>query len=830
MSRKRTASPRHVEAAGPAILWLDSEAATGLPHTGGKGANLARLVRLGVPVPPGFVVTTDSYRATIVKNGLLGAEPEVLRARLPEAEIPTDIARAVIEGYKRLGAGAVAVRSSATAEDLPDASFAGQHDTLLDVTGSDALLAAVRSCWASLWSPRAVDYRARQGWDGAGLALAVVVQVMVPAEWAGVLFTVDPVTGSNDRILIEAVAGLGESLVSGQASGKRQTLDKVSLRRVEGQDPLPEGVAAELGRLATTIEVAFGGPQDIEWAHADGRTYIVQARPVTALPSHVDEPARRPAQRRLGRLQRAAIPSVMEHLPVPPYPLDLSIFFRPLWGRLLDAAPRLGIRLPASGAMFTELAEDVVQIVPPTIRPTLRALGLPVTLAQALRADPRAWLEDARGLVDRAHEMERDDLASLPDPEIVARIRELSCRQLELAVTRFGPFPAGLLATAALGFHARRAVGERADEIARDLVAGVASVTTRANGELRKLAGTIRASDELRTLFASAAPDALAARLGDLPGAMALRSEIDGFLERYGSRETALPSVGYPSWRDDPTVVYGLLKGLVAGDIGVGDPSAELARAKRAEHAVVAGLSHSWFGLRRLLVPFFRRSLRTTRAFVAYREDSHFLLFAPFTTIRRLALELGRRLTEQGALQEPTDVFFLHLDELVDLTAASRMQVVVQRRREARRGVEKGYTTVPLALLTGPEAGAELRGTPVSGGQAAGLVRIIVTERDFWKLERGEVLVARYTNPSWTPLFAIAAAVVVEAGGAASHAAIVAREYRLPAVMGATGATARFVDGDRVLVDGTAGRVSMIARASRDGSGPESESARGVPT
>jgi len=137
-------------------------------------------------------------------------------------------------------------------------------------------------------------------------------------------------------------------------------------------------------------------------------------------------------------------------------------------------------------------------------------------------------------------------------------------------------------------------------------------------------------------------------------------------------------------------------------------------------------------------------------------------------------MSVGRRLTEQGAIHEPTDVFFLHLDELGDLTAASRMQEIADPRREARRGVEKGYTTVPLALLTGPEAGAELRGTPVSGGQAAGLVRIIVTERDFWKLERGEVLVARYTNPSWTPLFAIAAAVVVEAGGAASHAAIVA--------------------------------------------------------
>ena len=828
MGETRAASGLPDPASEAAILWLDDETATDPRHTGGKGANLARLVRLGAPVPRGFVVTTDSYRATIATNDLMEAQPEALRERLPRSEIPSEIAEAVIGAYERLGEGAVAVRSSATAEDLADASFAGQHDTFLNVTGSDALLDAVRSCWASLWTPRAVDYRARLGWNDAGLALAVVVQTMVAADWAGVLFTVDPVTGANDRILIEAVAGLGESLVSGQASGERQILDKVNLRRVEGQDPLPDGVASELGRLATTIEAGFGGPQDIEWAYADRRTFILQARPVTALPAPLDKSASRPNRPRLGRIQRSAIPSVMEHLPVPPYPLDLSIFFRPLWDRLLDAAPRLGIGLPPASEMFTELAEDVVQIVPPTIRPTPRALGLPVTLVRALRADPGAWLEDAKRLVDRAGEIEEDDLASLPDSEIVARIRELSGRQLELAARRFGPFPAGLLATAALGFHARRAVGDRADDIERDLVAGVASVTTAANGELRRLAGTIRESDELWALFASAAPDRLAARLRDLPGGVTLRSEIDDFLDRYGSRETALPSVGYPSWRDDPTIVYGLLKGLVAGDDGAGDPSTDLERAAAAERAVVAGLSHSWFGLRRLLVPFFRRSLRATRAFLAYREDSHFLLFAPFTTIRRLALELGRRLTAQGALDDPTDVFFLHLDELVDPTAASRLQEIVHRRREARRGAEKGYTTVPLALLADPEAGIELRGTPVSGGQAAGLVRIIETERDFWKLERGEVLVARYTNPSWTPLFAIAAAVVVEAGGAASHAAIVAREYRLPAVMGAAGATARLRDGDRVLVDGTAGRVAVLAHASRARSGPDSAPAREV--
>lgn len=209
------------------------------------------------------------------------------------------------------------------------------------------------------------------------------------------------------------------------------------------------------------------------------------------------------------------------------------------------------------------------------------------------------------------------------------------------------------------------------------------------------------------------------------------------------------------------------------------------------------------------------RALPAARAFIAYREDSHYLLFAPFATLRRLALELGRRLNERGLLDAPSDVFFLRIAEL---ERAEGLRDIVDRRRAARRSLESRYTTVPAALLVSD--GPELRGTAVNGGRAVGAARIVLAEGDFWKLAPGEILVTRYTNPTWTPLFALAAGVVVEAGGAASHAAIVAREYAIPGVMGVSGATSRLHDGDQVLVDGTRGTVAIILTLTPTATGP----------
>lgn len=801
------------------IRWLQDRGEPPVGLVGGKGAMLGRLLHLGLPVPPGFVVTTDAYRAVLAANTLaannLAADAAPLHARLLEATIPAEVRAPLLDAYRRLAAPAVAVRSSGTAEDLATASFAGQHDTILNVAGDEALLAALRTCWASLWSPRAVAYRRQRGWDERQLALAVVVQAMVPAEWAGVLFTADPVSGRRDRVIVEAVPGLGEALVSGHATPSRSVVAKASLRLLTGDAPLPPGVVAELARLGVRIEVACGAPQDIEWAYAGGRCAIVQARPLTALPDAPTAPAAAATDgRRYSRLQRAMAPNALDHMPLPPYPFDEALFFRPVMARTLGALRSLGFAVPPLRDVLIEIADGVIQEVPPTIRPTMRALTLPVKLVTARRATPEDWLEDCRAtLVEPARRIDREDLAGLSDADLLDRIATLQRRQVDLTVRRFGYLAPQLLRGGVLALALRLAVGRDARRQQADLLAAVPDITTATNQELGRLVRIIRVSEELHGVFRDERPDEIPARLGGRRAGAGFLAEMDVFLRCYGYRESAMPSAALPAWRDAPDLVYGLLKALVAGAPATSALDADDGqRAERARQTLITALAGGWLGLRgRLLLPRVLALVAAARSAIAFREDSHFYLFLAFPVIRRLALELGQRLVARGALDEPGDIFFLRTAEIGACGAGAEVRAIVRRRKAARRAVDGRYTAVPAALLEQTPTAGEVRGVAASPGAAVGPVRIIRDERDFWMLQRGEVLVAPYTNPAWTPLFAVASAVIVDAGGMASHAAIVAREYGIPAVMGTGVATRRLHDGQRVVVDGNKGRVVLLS-------------------
>ena len=264
---------------------LDELTAADLPEAGGKGANLGELRRAGFPVPDGFVITTAAYALGAEAAGVTGENPATARVRLAASPVPAGIADAVREAYRALGSPTVAVRSSATAEDLPDASFAGQQDTILGVAGDDAVLDAVRKCWASLWNDRAVAYRRTHDVPARGLRLAVVVQRMVDAESAGVLFTADPITGRRRRAAIEAVRGLGEQLVSGAVNPDHFVVETRSGEVLERRgDILNDGQLRDLAAVGARIEAHFGRPQDIEWAiDGAGKLWIVQSRDITTL-------------------------------------------------------------------------------------------------------------------------------------------------------------------------------------------------------------------------------------------------------------------------------------------------------------------------------------------------------------------------------------------------------------------------------------------------------------------------------------------------------------------------------------------------------------------
>ncbi|RBQ20408.1 phosphoenolpyruvate synthase [Spongiactinospora rosea] len=787
---------------------------------GGKGANLGELIRAGFPVPGGFVVTTEAYAA--VAPGTSGLDGAALRARFESLTVPDDLRAQIARAYADAGRPPVAVRSSATAEDLPGAAFAGQQDTYLNVIGETALIDAVRRCWASLWTDRAIAYRDRRGIAHDEVRIAVVVQRMIDAELAGVMFTADPVTGRRDRTVIDASGGLGEAVVSGLVTPDHYVLDprgrlhefaagrrEVVVRSTAGggvahssgesaapAERLPRAALAELARLGARAARHFGTPQDIEWAYADGRLSLLQARPMTALP---------PPPIRLGPAGRRLAATLLEMLPVRPYPIDMTTWIphgpAGLMARLTEY---FGVR----GAFEGFLVEEdgvVTRLAPSTPRPTIGVLRAPYRLfSLARRYDPARWTEDPRFAAWRssADRLAAEDLAAMPWARLIRVPRQALDLVRPLLGMRTSYLPGvgrslvRLLLTLA-GLRRRKMFG--------DLVLGADTRTAAANRALAALAEPVRADAGLR--------DAVeAADLDRLKGYDAFWADFTDFLREYGHRETASPIlVTPPTWGEVPEVVLGLIKVLAA------DPPAA---TDRAGEALARLLDHPRLrrdpGRRERVL----RQVLAARAGMAFREDTHFYFTKPLPVLRRALLEIGRRLCEVGVLDDAEEVFHLRLEELEEIAdpqvlkgaAGGRLRSAV-RARAARRAELAGVPLLDPALIHPPRdhGDALVSGTPAGGGSATGPVRIVREPAEFGRLAGGDVLVCPYTNPSWTPLFQRAAAVVVDSGSAASHAAIVAREYGIPAVMGTGRGTAVLKDGQLVTVDGRTGRVTAAA-------------------
>ncbi|KOX17011.1 PEP/pyruvate-binding domain-containing protein [Nocardiopsis sp. NRRL B-16309] len=886
---------------------LASFGSADLAEVGGKAANLGELLRAGLPVPPGFVVTTGAYAAAARAVGLdaklaagfggasapatpssavpspavtsptsvapgtgdngagddggpvseavaLTAAPDAttadpagsdapgpsdaaplpdaaeLRADLEGAPVPDDLRDAITAAYAALGTDVpVAVRSSATAEDLPGAAFAGQQDTYLNVIGADQVVDAVRRCWASLWTDRAVAYRRERAIDPAEVRIAVVVQAMVQSDVAGVMFTADPVTGDRDRVVVDAGAGLGEAVVSGLVTPDHYVLDErgtlldwspgrgeVVVRSEAGGGVVhgsgPSGEARE--RLLTDEQLAvlagharaiaehFGRPQDIEWSISDGRTHIVQARPMTALP---------PPSVPLNRRQRLLGAVLTEYLPTRPYPMDVSTWlgFGPA-KMMRDLMADLGV----AAAFENYLREEdgvVVELVPPAPHPTPRALLTPVKLIHRARSyDVNTWREDpvlTRFLRD-ADELDALDLPALTWPELLRvpqRTLDLMgpSRELRAAYLPGTAIALGRLVAATALLGRRSLLG--------DLLGGARTRTEDANQALQDLADRVRSVPELRELFATADPAGVLAAVREGAGPVAaFGDQLDAFRREFGRRETATPLlVSPPTLAESPESVIGLVSVLVDQPRGED-------RGSRSERALARLLTHPLLRSARAR----RRMTRWVRAAqqgMAFREDSHFYFTASLPALRRSLLEIGARLAKAGVVEEPFDVFHLRMEEVLEVAdveampaeQAERLRSLV-RARSAKRAELTGVRMVDPARVFPPKntGNALVTGTPASAGTATGTARIILDSTDFHRLDSGDVLVCPYTNPSWTPLFQRAAAVVVDTGAVASHAAIVAREYGIPAVMGTGTGTTTISDGDRITVDGGTGRVT----------------------
>jgi phosphohistidine swiveling domain-containing protein len=824
-----------------------------LALAGGKGANLGELSRAGFEVPPGFVITTAAYDLLLEQNGLPSRMPDLLanldvadptsvtqtscqiQDAFQQALIPAQVSDEILTAYRQMGSGAVAVRSSATAEDLPGAAFAGQQETFLNILEDQALLEAVLACWASLWSQRAILYRLRQHVDQATVKLAIVVQRMVLSDMAGVMFTANPLSGAHNELVIDANPGLGEAVVAGLATPDHFVVDKHSLRLksqqpgkrevivrsksgggteqivpIDGKDQaaiLSASTIHELGRLGLRIEQHYGAPQDIEWAWVSqpdgaGKLYILQARPMTALPEPI----------KMNRPMRMVVPMLAEMWPERPYPLDVTTFTGAVERAIGDLLVLLlGYSAPSLEQAFVEEQGVVVGFRPPEFQPTPSLLVAPwLALWRTRGNDTLHWDADPllAELVRQVHALEKRDLHSLSWSQNVETLHAALGLIPCFMDLRQRYLPKAFLGLGGLWLLLRLA--RRGDRFGA-LVSGVETKTTETNRALESLAVQIRVDPQLKDLFSQSDTGTLPSLLEQSEAGKAFLKRLEEFLDRYGHRETAL-TISQPAWVDQPEIVLGLLKVLA----GAEPPAVGSYQAWQRTRAELLG--HSILGvwpLRKL----FLKSLVYARSLFQIREDTHFYLTMPQPLIRHAVLELGQRLQQAGVLSAPEEVFHLRLAELEPLgepwppqdETRQRIRELVARRK-ARRAALVGqplFNSRWLAAEPAVQAGAEilLTGTPGSPGIASGPARIIRSTSEFGKLQPGDVLVAPVTNPAWTPLFQHAAAVVVDTGGSASHTAIVAREYGVPAVMGTGNGTQKLVDGQLIRVDGSKGLI-----------------------
>jgi rifampicin phosphotransferase len=795
-------------------------AATDHHVAGRKAATLARLAAAGFAVPPGVVL------------------PAAVLAGAPgqELELPGEIASGLLDMIRAWGDVPLAVRSSGVDEDGAHASYAGIFTSVLDVRGHDALLDAVGVCWSSAFDARVTSYAGARP-----PRLAVLVQPMVAASAAGVAFTADPVTGERGCVVIDAVTGTCERLASGAATPDRWVVRGDEVHQWSAQEgALDENQARAVADVARRVEAELGGPQDIEWALAGGKVILLQARPVTALPA---EPVPVPVEVPAGYWTREA-----SHVPLPWRP-----FSRAYADLRNEAMRRMATELGLlfDGIEFQQIGGwEYMRVVPPGGKqpPPLPGWLVPVAfrlvpaLRRRIQESVAAVRSDMPGRLVRRWSAEWQ-------PDFDARIRTLRGHSPgTLSDTGLAAHLDGVMKLLADGIdvHMRLngallvVLGEFAltcrdllgwdDNRAFSLLSGT-SVTSTAPA--RALADvTALASAPVRTLLAQGAhADEVLSADEEFAAAFA------GYVRDYGCRALTL-EVAEPSLEERPDLVLGLVRDQLDGGF---DPCGleELAQVRNAATAVAREALGGADLLR------FERSL--SRALMAYpaREDNEFFTWsAPLGLLRRAALELGRRLASRGQILAAEDVFFLHLDEARMLLAdgADGRDVVVRRKgelawvlahpgpasfgrdpgppppldglpEEARLANKAFLWAVDRVMAPDAQAGggeSTLTGIAASPGRYTGTVRVIRSEAEFGRLRAGDVLVCPVTSPVWSVLFPSLGALVTDHGGTLSHPAIIAREYRVPAVVATCTGTARLRDGQVVAVDGTNGTVEVL--------------------
>jgi len=866
---------------------------------GAKALSLARMDRFGLPIPPGFCVTAAAYREHIKTNNLVGRIKSTverlskssqidkksvlldLRQTIIDAPLNDTLRQQIEDHYRTLAAGRVAVRSSATAEDLPDHSFAGQYDTFLGVADPKECIEAVKKCWASLWTKRAFDYRQNNGFDHTAVNMAVIVQSLIAADASGVIFTADPRYGREGNIVIESCFGLCQALVSGQVSPDRFVVHRkklwllfhaISEKKIECvldsngsvkeqqlsheksiTPSLAKKQIKKLAKLARKVETGFGCPQDIEWAVVRSKIFLLQSRPITAFPQ---ERSWEDRQIWSNNPSKEVMPDVVT-------PSTLSILletmgeemFEPLfrmlccdrgdhplysliagriyfnvniWGAVFRQVPGYwGLDLMELAGGHKDLQEMVerLQTVPDKDLPDVKfsllrfILKMPLIVIGFLLNTPKKGRRVTKWISAESEKWSQLNVSNLSPEQILT-----SCKQLRMDLRQFLNHFLYLLRMIAAFPILHLVCAKWLDDdgsTANSLLAGAGDMEDAVAGlDLWRLAVAADADPQVRDLILSGADfSQIKPELAKLDSAEEFLKTWNDFMDRHGHHCRAELELYNPRWAETPDYILKLVRNYIS-QIGKTDPiqnSEDLARQRRQlEQQSRKKLKNP---LKRMI---FNLLLFRSQKGSIFRENVKSQVVKLVVSLRRMVLELGKKLADKGVLKNQDDIFFLRLTEL-DPVAHDKADFDIQQAITDRRTeYDRNSTISPPDVVFGkfdpdkyiPESVdtdvQTLTGLPVSSGVTTGKARVILRADAEQQVMAGEILVAPFTDPGWTPYFITAAAIVMDQGGILSHGSIVAREYGIPAVVNVGSATQIIKTGQTIEVDGNRGTIKIL--------------------
>ncbi|WP_019850186.1 phosphoenolpyruvate synthase [Desulfitobacterium sp. PCE1] len=867
----------------PFVLGFQDIDKTKLMVVGGKGANLGELCKIeGLRVPDGFCISTETFRRIMEETpaldplldqlSLLKVEDRdkiselsgEIRRIIEGIAIPEEICEEVTCLLSRLGEkDAYAVRSSATAEDLPTASFAGQQDTYLNIIGKEAVLKHISKCWASLFTERAVTYRLQNGFGHRKVYLSVVIQKMIFPQAAGILFTADPITSNRKVLSIDAGFGLGEALVSGlvnadiykvrngQVVDKKIATKKLAIyalkdggtqaREIEPEQQnrqvLTDEQILSLTGLGRKIEAHFGCPQDIEWCLVDHTFYIVQSRPITTLyPIPVADNQENHVYVSVGHQQMMTDPMK---------PLGISIF----------QLTSLGPRFIAGGRLFVDVTQ---MLASPDSRKTLLD-----TMGQhdPLIKDALMTIIERGGFIKSLPNAEKEvpdkinkDMSSAGfqtqienDPAIVTDLIKRSQTSiaelkhniqrssgsdlidfilediLELKKILFDPqssavFMTAIDASAWINKNMDQWLGEKnaADTLSQSVPH---NITSEMGLALLDVADMIRPYPEVIAYLHHAKGNFLA-ELVKFEGGQVAQTAISAYLEKYGMRCVGEIDITKPRWSEKPTT----LVPMILSNIKNFKPNASQRKFEQGRRVAWQKEQELLDRLQQLpdgeqKVKETKRMIDLIRNFIGYREYPKYGMVNRYFVYKQALLKEAEQLVQAGVIQEKEDIYYLTLAELREAIRTNKLDYLIISQRKDEYKLYETLTPPRVITSDGEIIAGEYKresipavaiaGLPVSPGVIEGRARIILNMEDA-DLGDGDILVTTFTDPSWTPMFVSIKGLVTEVGGLMTHGAVIAREYGLPAVIGVENATKLIKDGQRIRVNGTKGYVEIL--------------------